>query len=44
MKRITTVGLSIAALVSNPGALSAPRSATAFAITNGSFGDACFGG
>jgi hypothetical protein len=33
-----------AALVSNPGALSAPRSATAFAITNGLFGDACFGG
>jgi hypothetical protein len=33
-----------AALVSNRGALSAPRSPTAFAITNGLFGDACFGG
>ena len=33
-----------AALVSNPGALSAPRSPTAFVITNGLFGDACFGG
>jgi len=33
-----------AALVSNSGALSAPRSETAFAITNGLFGDACFGG
>lgn len=32
-----------AALLSNPGALSAPRSATAFTITNGLFGDACFG-
>jgi hypothetical protein len=32
-----------AALLSNPGALRAPRSATAFAITNGLFGDACFG-
>jgi hypothetical protein len=32
-----------AALVSNSGALSAPRSETAFAITNGLFGDACFG-
>jgi len=30
------------ALVSNPGALSAPRSPTAFTITNGLFGDACF--
>ena len=33
-----------AALVSKSGALSAPRSETAFAITNGLFGDACFGG
>ena len=33
-----------AALVSNSGALSAPGSDTAFAITNGFFGDACFGG
>jgi hypothetical protein len=33
-----------AALVSNSGALSAPRSQTAFAITNGVLGDACFGG
>ena len=33
-----------AALVSTSGALSAPRSETAFAITNGLFGDACFGG
>jgi hypothetical protein len=33
-----------AALLSNMGALSAPRSETAFAITNGLFGDACFGG
>ena len=33
-----------AALVSNPGALSAARSPTAFAITSGLFGDACFGG
>src|SRR3954471_11737571 len=32
-----------AALLSNPGALSAPRAATAFAITNGLFSDACFG-
>jgi hypothetical protein len=32
-----------AALVSNSGALSAPRSETAFAITNGLFGDACSG-
>jgi len=32
------------ALLSNPGALSAPRSATAYTITNGVFGDACFGG
>ena len=32
-----------AALLSNPGALSAPRSVTAFTITNGLFGDACFG-
>jgi hypothetical protein len=32
------------ALVSNPGALSAPRVETAFTITNGLFGDACFGG
>jgi hypothetical protein len=31
-------------LVSNSGALSAPRSETAFAITNALFGDACFGG
>jgi hypothetical protein len=33
-----------AALVSISGALNAPRSQTAFAITNGLFGDACFGG
>jgi hypothetical protein len=33
-----------AALVSKSGALSAPRSETAFAITNGLFGDACFRG
>ena len=33
-----------AALVSNSSALSAPRSQTAFAITNGVLGDACFGG
>ena len=33
-----------AALLSNPGARSAPRSATAFTITNGLFSDACFGG
>ena len=33
-----------AALVSSSGALSAPRSETAFTITNGLFGDACFGG
>ena len=32
-----------AALVSTSGALSAPRSETAFAITNGLIGDACFG-
>jgi hypothetical protein len=32
-----------AALASNPGALSAPRSATAFTITNDLLGDACFG-
>jgi hypothetical protein len=36
--------LACAALVSNSGALSAPRSDTAFAITNGLFGDACFAG
>lgn len=33
-----------AALVSHPGALSAPRSPTARAITNALLGDACFGG
>jgi hypothetical protein len=33
-----------AALVSKSGALSAPRSEPAFTITNGLFGDACFGG
>ncbi len=33
-----------AALVSSPGALTAPRAETAFAINNGLFGDACFGG
>jgi len=33
-----------AALASNPGALSAPRSQTAFVITNAVLGDACFGG
>jgi len=32
------------ALLSNPGAQSAPRSATAYTITNPLFGDACFGG
>ena len=33
-----------AAIVSNSRALSAPRSATAFEITNGILSDACFGG
>jgi len=33
-----------AALVSSSGALSAPRSETAFTITNRLFDDACFGG
>jgi hypothetical protein len=33
-----------AAIVSESAALSAPRSETAYAITNGLFGDACFGG
>jgi hypothetical protein len=33
-----------AALLSNPGALSAPDSATARAIIIGLLGDACFGG
>ena len=32
------------ALASNSGALSAPRAEKAFTITNGLFGDACFGG
>ena len=40
----SNVETGCAALVSNPGALSAPRSQTAFAITNAVFGDACFGG
>ena len=38
------VDTACAALVSTSGALNAPRSETAFAITNGLFGDACFGG
>jgi len=32
------------AALGNSGALSAPRSQTAFAITNAVLGDACFGG
>ena len=32
------------ALLANAAALSAPRSQTAFAITNALFDDACFGG
>ena len=32
------------ALLSSSRALSTPRSETAYAITNGLFGDACFGG
>jgi hypothetical protein len=38
------VDTACAALVSTSGALSAPRSETASAITNGLFGDACSGG
>ena len=40
----SNVQTACAALESNSGALSAPRSQTAFAITNAVLGDACFGG
>ena len=40
----SNVQTACAALASNSGALSAPRSQTAFVITNAVLGDACFGG
>jgi hypothetical protein len=40
----SNVQTACAALESNSGALSAPRSQTAFAITNAVLVDACFGG
>jgi hypothetical protein len=40
----THVQNACAAVTSNPGATTAPRSATANAITSGLFADACSGG